>query len=176
MKKFLTRVKKTVALTITGSLLATSIPITASAAKFSDTQGHWATSAVDTWSNYEIITGYEDGSFRPGREITRAEFATIVDRIMQYQTESTAVFSDVNADTDWFAGNISRLNAAGIMNGVGENLINPNGKITRQEAFVLLARMFSIEPNAEGLLNFADSHLIGIESNCKCFNVNCGEC
>ena len=51
------------------------------AAGYSDVaSGAWYNSAVSTLTNAGILTGYEDGTFRPDAPITRAEFATIAAR------------------------------------------------------------------------------------------------
>lgn len=45
---------------------------------FADTDGHWAESAINKWSGeYGIIQGYDDGTFRPDKSITRGAFAGI---------------------------------------------------------------------------------------------------
>jgi len=49
--------------------------------RFSDTDGHWATAAINTVAYVGWVTGYPDGTFRPDNPITRAEAATIVNRI-----------------------------------------------------------------------------------------------
>ncbi len=45
---------------------------------------HWAKAAIDKWSGYGIISGYE-GKFRPDDSITRGELAVILDNMMDYQ-------------------------------------------------------------------------------------------
>lgn len=56
---------------------------TYSATAFNDVKdGQWFTSYIHTASLLEIVSGYEDGSFRPGAPITRAEAAKIVYRMM----------------------------------------------------------------------------------------------
>ena len=50
---------------------------------FADTDGHWAESAINKWSGeYGIIQGYDDGTFRPDKSITRGAFAGILDRFL----------------------------------------------------------------------------------------------
>ena len=69
---------------------------------FSDTEGHWAEWAINKWSeDYQIIQGYEDGTFRPDNSITRGAFAGILDRFLKFQEISPAeTFSDT-AGTYW---------------------------------------------------------------------------
>jgi len=48
---------------------------------------HWAAGSLQRWSANGIISGYDDGSFRPGKEVTKAEFAAIMNRIFNYQEQ-----------------------------------------------------------------------------------------
>ena len=48
------------------ALLCAAALTTAASAAYTDTEGHWAESAIDRWSGeYGILRGYDDGSFRP---------------------------------------------------------------------------------------------------------------
>jgi hypothetical protein len=76
----------------------------AAADAFDDTAGHWARAYIDRAYARGWVTGYEDGSFRPDRRITRAEVAALINRALLRHVESTddllpgmRVFSD-NAD------------------------------------------------------------------------------
>ena len=53
-----------------------NIPVLASS-NYSDTAGHWAVKAIDRWSDYGVINGYQ-GQFRPNDPITRAEMAQVL--------------------------------------------------------------------------------------------------
>ena len=66
---------------------------------YSDTQGSWAAEMIDRARDYGLITGYPDGSFGVGREISRAEFVTIVCRMFGWEevTPAAPSFSDCPA-------------------------------------------------------------------------------
>lgn len=133
-------------------LLLIIFSITGSALQFVDVGGHWAQNAIEKWSDsFKIIEG-DNGKFRPDDSITRAEMATILDRIMVYQTRADNTFHDVS--DEWFADAVLKLNGAGVMLG-HENYMRPNDKITRQEAVVLIARALQIEP-VKGTLSYDD--------------------
>jgi len=136
-------------------LAATAVPASA----FADTAGHWAEAAINQWSQeYGIINGYEDGTFRPDKPITRGAMAGIIDRVMHYQTQSEpATFSDT-AGAIWEAP-ILKLNAAGVMLGDGGKALLWND-ITRQEAVVMLGRAFGI-PESEEPLPYDDAASVG---------------
>jgi hypothetical protein len=108
---------------------------------FKDTGGHWGAAAINRWNSSQILTGYEDGSFRPDSPITRGEFAVIIDRIMKYKSAAANTFSDL--DNAFYTEAILKANAAGVINGDGSG-VRPKAPITREEATVILARAFGI--------------------------------
>lgn len=50
---------------------------------FSDVKGNWAEEAIVKLASRGLIAGYEDGSFKPNREITRAEAATLINSVLE---------------------------------------------------------------------------------------------
>ena len=50
---------------------------------FSDTEGHWAVQFINAAAENNLITGYPDGTFLPNKNIIRAEFITVVNRIIE---------------------------------------------------------------------------------------------
>lgn len=126
-------------------LLASSLPVRAEEAPFPDTEGHWAQSIIEKWHGFGVIGGdTATGAFRPDDCLTRAEFATLLNRIMGYPLVEVKHFSDVPADS-WYAETMSRLNSAGIILGDGDNMVRPKDPVTRQEAAVILCRALGIE-------------------------------
>ena len=74
--------------------------------KFTDTQGHWAQEYIAEFTKLGYLKGYEDGSFKPDQKMTRAEFVTIVNRIIQKNGVSVPpVFSDLSSG-HWAYSNI----------------------------------------------------------------------
>lgn len=122
---------------LTGALLLTP------AMAFTDTNGHWAESSVNKWSQeYGVLQGYDDGTFRPDDSITRGAFAGILDRFLQFQAVSPAgTFSDI-AKNRWEDA-ILKLNAAGVYLGSDGKAL-PGDSITRQQAMVMVARAFQL--------------------------------
>ena len=137
------------------ALLCAAALTTAASAAYTDTEGHWAESAIDRWSGeYGILRGYDDGSFRPDDTITRGAFAGILDRFLRYRVESAPeTFSDTAGD--YCESAILKLNAAGVYLGNnGKALIYHN--ITRQQAVTMIARAFCL-PESEGELPYDDA-------------------
>lgn len=114
------------------------------AGAFSDTEGHWAEWAINKWSeDYQIIQGYEDGTFRPDNSITRGAFAGILDRFMHFVEIAPAeTFSDTSG-TYWEEA-VLKLNAAGVYLGNNGKAL-AGDSITRQQAVTMIARAFKIE-------------------------------
>ena len=112
---------------------------------FADTDGHWAESAINKWSGeYGIIQGYDDGTFRPDKTITRGAFAGILDRFLHFQNTSPAnTFSDT-VGTYWEDA-ILKLHASGIYLG-NQGAALPSSTITRQQAVAMIGRAFRIAP------------------------------
>lgn len=125
-----------------GAVLALSL----SAAAFSDTEGHWAASAIGRWSRENVITGFEDGTFRPNEPITRAQMASLLNKIFGWEAKAENSFSDLDGSA-WYADAILKANAAGVIQG-GDGRVRPEDTITRQEAAVMLYRAFQMEPQA----------------------------
>lgn len=124
-----------------------ALSTTAFAAEFVDIEGHWATAAIENAAANGLITG-SDGRFNPDNNMTRAEMATIMVRACGAAADADiSAFTDVTTD-DWFYSSMSKAVAMGAFNG-SDNKLNPENSITRQEAFVVLSRVFGLATNEE---------------------------
>ena len=134
--------------------LAAGLTVT-NAAAFTDTEGHWAENAISKWSeNYGLITGYEDGTFRPDNSITRGAFAGILDRFLKFRTASPAnTFSDT-AGTYWEDA-ILKLHASGVYLGNNGKAL-AGSSITRQQAVTMIARAFGITASEYAYMPYSD--------------------
>lgn len=122
-------------------------------AKFNDTENHWASSAIDAWSDYGVISGY-DGNFAPDRQITRGEFSVVLNRLMNYKTLAENNFSDL--DQNFYTDAILKLNAKGVISGYN-GTVNPGGHLTREEAAVMLCKALEIETEQDLEREFDDA-------------------
>lgn len=143
--------RKTLSLLLVLVMAISLFPLSAFAADYSDTANHWAEAEIERWSSTGILAGSE-GKFRPDDSITRAEMATIFDRVMAYSAKAENKFSDLG--NAWYTDAILRANAAGLMLGDG-GTVRPNDKITRQEAAILVCRAMGIAEKA-GVTGFVD--------------------
>lgn len=107
----------------------------------------WAKQAVAQAVQEGIITGYNDGSFRPNAYITRSEMAVMIARAfkLSYDAHSATGFVDDNDIPQWAQGAVAALQALGIIIGHGDNRFIPDEQATRAEAAVLLLRMLDID-------------------------------
>ncbi len=100
-----------------------------------------------------LLEGFEDGTVQPNTPITRAQMATIFARAMNAQDkEDISKFVDVKED-DWFYEAMQKAVAMGAFKGDDKMQLNPNNSITRQEAFIVLYRIFNIPDSREGVLD-----------------------
>ena len=111
---------------------------------YGDTAGHWAESSIERWSAYGIIQG-SNGQFDPNGQLTCAQLATILAKLLKLPAAKDAGFTDNTADA-WYYDAINRCAAAGILNGNGDGTVTPDAPITRERAMVMLARALGIEP------------------------------
>lgn len=108
--------------------------------QFSDVdEGAWYAETVNYFAATGIIDGYNDGTFRPECNVTRAEFATMLfnylnrmDSTGTDEPERIIVFSDVN-EGDWYYEAVMTLGNYGLINGYSDGTFRPGNDITREE-------------------------------------------
>ena len=111
----------------------------------------WYNNAVSTLSNAGILNGYEDGTFQPDGNITRAEFATITARFFEATYEGEDLFSDIAGH--WAADYINQAANAGIVDGYPDGTFGPQKLITRAEAMTMVNRTIDRHPHEDHLLD-----------------------
>ena len=103
----------------------------------------WANSYIMELVSKEIIDGYEDKTFRPNNNITRAEFIKIlVSALFTEYEESNSDFDDVTK-SHWAYNYISYANEKGIIFGVDDKHFAPDKNITNEEMAVICSRTIS---------------------------------
>ena len=110
----------------------------------------WYNNAVSTLSNAGIIDGYEDGTFKPDGNITRAEFATIAVRFFEATYDGGDLFSDIAGH--WAQDYINEAANAGIVDGYPDGTFQPQQLITRAEAMTMVNRTIDRHPHEDHLL------------------------
>ncbi len=109
----------------------------------------WFNNAVSTLTNAGIISGYEDGTFRPNASITRAELVKIAVAFYDAETEAEADFTDT--DGHWADRFIDAAYGLGFVSGYEDGSFQPDKAVTRAEAMKIINRALERYPVADGL-------------------------
>ncbi|MCG7410153.1 S-layer homology domain-containing protein [Paenibacillus sp. ACRRX] len=151
-----------VALTEGNVMLAALMPKPA----FTDVSGHWGQAYIEVSSALGLVNGQTETQFKPNAAVTRAEFASMIVRMLErvYGTaslvkagsHSAASFQDV-ATGAWYAEAVSAAASMNIVKGDGKQF-RPNDRVTREEAIVMLMRAIKLAGHDAGAsaLTFAD--------------------
>ena len=108
--------------------------------EFKDLENHWAGKAINLLAARLIVSGVNQDSFAPDRNVTRSQFATMVVKALGLQPKHQAlVFTDVNQN-DWYNGYLAAGVEAGIISGFADKTFRPELSITREEAAVLVLK------------------------------------
>ena len=142
-------IKKIIAVFIAIVIVFGTIPIDVFAnnsqepAKFEDMPENWSRAALENAVENGLLSGV-DGKIMPNEKLTRAQMATVITRAFGAKDKGNiSKFSDVKA-SDWFYDSMSKAYKMGVIKG-SNNKLNPKEPITRQEAFVMIARAFKLE-------------------------------
>jgi regulation of enolase protein 1 (concanavalin A-like superfamily) len=108
---------------------------------FKDVEAHWAKDAVNDMGSRLIINGVSEEMFEPERDISRAEFMAIVVKALGLMKPGAGkdVFGDV-AKAAWYYDAVSAAYEYGIIAGYENSKFEPDCKITREQAMVMIAR------------------------------------
>lgn len=102
--------------------------------------------AVNTLSVMGIINGYEDGTFKPNQNVTRAEFTAMLMRSLKLgdtgsKSAAGLPFSDIddnNSDINWAIPNINTAYGKGIINGYEDGTFRPSDNVAYEEAVKMI--------------------------------------
>lgn len=128
---------------------------------FKDVKGHWAEAYIAQLTTRGVITGFPDATFKPEAPVTRAQFATIVNKAFAPAAKREAiVFSDV-ARKFWGFDQITAASRGGFMSGYPGNLFKPEQSIPRVQVLVALANGLQFgEGNVSILATYKDGSAI----------------
>jgi len=108
--------------------------------------------AVETLNKLGIVTGYEDGTYKPEEGVTRAEMAALIARIQGFgdsaKAQTATIFTDVDA-THWASGYIANAAASGIINGKGNGIFDPEANVLFEEAVKMVMATLGYTPYAD---------------------------
>ena len=140
-------------------LLSTAMTVGSVAPVFgasSDILGHWAEFTISKWQNEGRVGGYEDGTFKPDKSISRAEFVRFLNSAVATPDGGSVSFSDVSMN-DWFYNDVAKAVANGIASGFEDNTFRPGETVTRMQAAVFICNALKLTPNEAGAAALTDA-------------------
>ena len=103
-------------------------------------ESNWAHVGIDFVLKAGLFYGTSETTFDPDATMTRAMLVTVLYRLEgKPETNAENPFEDV-ADGTWYTDAVIWAAANGIVNGVGDNRFDPDGKITREQMAAILYR------------------------------------
>lgn len=133
---------------------------TTSTASFSDVSGdELYYNSVMTLNAMGVIKGYEDGSFKPEQNVTRAEFTAMLMRVLKLgsigsTTTENLPFSDVdvnNSDISWAIPDINTAYVKGAINGYEDGTFRPSDNVAYEEAIKMIVCTLGYTAEVEGV-------------------------
>ena len=119
----------------------------AESAGFSDvSDGDWYATAVNWAANVGVVNGYEDNTFRPNTAITREQLAAILMNYASYKGQDVSARADLSAYSDaatissWANDVMQWAVAEGLISGMTEDTLQPQGNATRAQVAAILQR------------------------------------
>ena len=113
----------------------------------------WYSSYVGFNNKKQVMVGYSDGTFRPNKELTRAEAAKALTNMFSINNNNNVnIASTFNNELNgkWYEYSMKKLINAGLLKGYPDGTIRPNDPITRAEIVALINR----ETNRDMTNNF----------------------
>lgn len=138
--------KRLISAVLAAALLVCTLP-TAFAA--SDIDNHWAKPYLQAMDELGIINpSSSTGQFTPEKAITRWEFMRYVNRAFGFTETAPISFSDVSSNSLYYE-TVQIAVKYGYINGVGNNKMNPEGTLTREQAATILGRLHKYLPTTD---------------------------
>jgi len=142
--------KKVLSLVLVIAMILSSFSF-AFAADFEDVEGDYE-EAVNVLTALGVVTGYEDGTYRPERIVTRAEMAKLIVEILGYGDLVAGAKSNF-ADTQghWADAWIALAAGRGLVIGDGDGNFRPDAQVSYDEAITMVVRALGYTDNSNEL-------------------------
>ena len=105
---------------------------------FSDIAGTVYEREIRTLAAYQLLSGFEDGTFRPQDTLTRAQFAAMLATALDLPAGDSLSFSDVSGDA-WYAGAVTAAADIGFLTGYGDGTFGPEDPLTYEQLTTALS-------------------------------------
>ena len=116
----------------------------------------WMDSYLNQVVEWGVMRGDLQGNLEPNRDITRAEFCTMINRAFGYTEVGPHPFTDVKSK-DWYADDIAIAYNQGYLFGTSATTASPNDPLTREQAMVILGKNLMLQIQPGEVLGFTDS-------------------
>ncbi|WP_201318551.1 DUF4073 domain-containing protein [Paenibacillus sp. EPM92] len=130
---------------------------------FNDLKGHWAEVMIQETAAKGIVSGYDDGSFKPDQFITRAEFTVMLMRALAPEAadpNSGVSFTDSDKIGIWAQRYVSEAARLHVVSGYADGTFRPDEDVTRAEMTAMIIRASKISTDEGGPLSFSDANEI----------------
>ena len=143
--------KRTLAMLLAGAMLLPANAFAASPEDFTDFPTDWSAAGLRSAVQNGLLNG-SNGQINSSGLLIRAQMAAIINRAFAARkTADLSVYSDANTSA-WYYNDLELAVAMRTFQGANGKL-NPEAPITREEAFVVLARAFALESGDTSVLN-----------------------
>ncbi|MGG0179300.1 S-layer homology domain-containing protein [Bacillus tropicus] len=138
---------------ITASLFGTTNTHAQTAAFTDVPSGHWSESPINYLADKKVISGYGNGKFGFGDNVTRGQVSAIISRYLKLENNGSAIknFSDIHGHM--FENSIKAVVQAGIMKGDNTDKFRPDDTLTRYEMAVILQSAFHLAVKTNDLFH-----------------------
>ena len=120
----------------------------------------WMEPYLEKLVEWGVMQGNASGNLNPDRVLTRAEFVTMINRAFGYTERGSTPFQDV-PENAWYADDINIAYQAGYFSGTSETTASPLGRVSREQAAVLLGRNLRLQGIAGVNSDFTDVYQMG---------------
>lgn len=124
----------------------------------SDYENHWAKEYIESAINQHLASGISEEKFEPDRNITRAEFISLLTRFKKISSDSIFTsFNDISSDS-WYFPIVVAAEENNIINGYEDGGFHPDNPVTRQDAVTFICRAYNLDPPFNiNFMSFSDS-------------------
>lgn len=125
---------------------------------FKEIENHWAKSSVELLVSKGIVSGYSDGTFRPEKNLTRAEAIVIVLKTAEIAPIQNAniITPDASEVPEWSKGYVQSAVNEGFISGYKDGTLRMNNDITREEILAMILKATKSNLSTSNTLNFKD--------------------
>ena len=137
--------KRLISAVLAAAMLLCMLPAALAA---SDIENHWAKTYLTELHELEIINPSSSGQYTPDQPIARWEFMRYINRAFDFTEKASISFTDVPSGSAYY-DIVATAVYYGYINGVGNNKMDPQGTLTREQAATILGRLHKYTPDAD---------------------------